>query len=408
MNHKFQTAGSVTSPAGFVAGTAAAGIKYPDRLDLALIVSEHDCAAAGVFTRNLVAAAPVVLGRETLAANNHAIRAVLANAGNANACTGQTGLLNARQTQQLVASAVGCRAEQVLTLSTGVIGVQLPMERMQAGILQAVESLSPTYGRQAAEAIMTTDTRPKHLAVEVLLSGGAITIGGIAKGAGMIHPNMATLLGVLTTDAAVAPANMQGLLQTAVDGSFNAISIDGDTSTNDTVLLLANGVSGVAVTGQTDLALFGEALNALCRELALMVVSDGEGVTKVVTVQISGALDDAAARQVANTIATSPLVKTAFAGGDANWGRILAAAGRAGVPFNPAQAQLWIGVHQPNELQLLGNGKPTSYQEAEAAAVFAQPSFQVHLDLGAGSGTATMWTSDLTQEYVRINADYRT
>lgn len=408
MNHTLQIEGSITSPAGFVAGTAAAGIKYPDRLDLALIVSERDCAAAGVFTRNLVAAAPVILGRETLAANNHAIRAILANAGNANACTGETGLLNARLTQQLVASAVGCRPEQVLTLSTGVIGVQLPMDRMEAGIGQAAEALSTEHGRRAAEAIMTTDTRPKHLAVEVSLSGGTVMLGGIAKGAGMIHPNMATLLGVLTTDAAIAPANMQSLLQTAVDGSFNAISIDGDTSTNDTVLLLANGASGVAVTGQTDLALFGEALNALCRELALMVVSDGEGVTKVVTVQISGAPDDAAARQIANTITTSPLVKTAFAGGDANWGRILAAAGRAGVPFNPAQAQLWIGVHQPNELQLLGNGTPMSYQEAEAAAVFAQSSFQVHLDLGAGSGTATMWTSDLTQEYVRINADYRT
>lgn len=409
MNHQFQE-GSVTTPAGFVAGTAAAHIKYPNRLDLALIVSERECAAAGVFTRNLVAAAPVVVGRETLAANNHAIRAVVANAGNANACTGETGLLNARRTQELVASAVGCAAKQVLPLSTGVIGVQLPMERMEAGILQAASHLAPEHGRQAAKAIMTTDTRPKHLAVEVALSGGSITIGGIAKGAGMIHPNMATLLGVLTTDAAIAPANMQGLLQTAVDGSFNTISIDGDTSTNDTVLLLANGASGVAVTGQADLARFGEALNALCRELALMIVGDGEGVTKVVTLHVSGAPNNEAARQVANTVATSPLVKTAFAGGDANWGRILAAAGRAGVPFNPALAQLWIGVgiQQADQLQLLRNGTPTDYEEADAAAVFAQPAFQVHLDLGAGSGAATMWTSDLTQEYVRINADYRT
>lgn len=408
MNHKFQTEGSVTSPAGFIAGTAAAGIKYPNRLDLALIVSARDCAAAGVFTRNLVAAAPVILGRETLAANSHAIRAVVANAGKANACTGETGLLNARQTQQLVASAVGCRAEQVLTLSTGVIGVQLPMERMETGVMQAANQLSTENGRLTAEAIMTTDTRPKHLAVEVSLSGGTVMLGGIAKGAGMIHPNMATLLGVLTTDAAIAPANMQGLLQTAVDSSFNAISIDGDTSTNDTVLLLANGASGVAVSGQADLALFSEALNALCHELALMIVGDGEGVTKVVNLHISGAPDDTAAKQVANTIATSPLVKTAFAGGDANWGRILAAAGRASVAFNPAQAKLWIGVQQADELQLLQDGTPTDYEEVDAAAVFAQSAFQVHLDLGAGDGRATMWTSDLTQEYIRINADYRT
>jgi glutamate N-acetyltransferase/amino-acid N-acetyltransferase len=254
---------------------------------------------------------------------------------------------------------------------------------------------------------MTTDTCPKHLALEVTLSSGKVTIGGIAKGAGMIHPDMATLLGVLTTDALIAPANLPLLLQTAVDRSFNAISVDGDTSTNDTILLLANGASGNAVAGAADLALFGEALNALCRELALMVVADGEGATRVVTLQISGAPDDAGAKQVATAIATSLLVKTAFAGGDANWGRILAAAGRAGVPFDPAKAQLSIGTVGPDELQLLCDGTPTSYLEADAAAVFARSTFQIHLDLGAGHGAATMWTSDLTQEYVHINADYR-
>ncbi|WP_374687959.1 bifunctional glutamate N-acetyltransferase/amino-acid acetyltransferase ArgJ, partial [Promineifilum sp.] len=320
--------GGVTSPQGFRAAAVAAGIKQSGRPDLVLVASDRDCAAAGVFTRNQVVAAPVLLDRETLAANATALRGVLINAGNANACTGAPGLDDAREMQRLAAAALAAGPEQLLIMSTGVIGVPLPMERVRAGVAVLAPRLSPAGGRAAAEAIMTTDTRPKHLAVELDLSGGRVTLGGMAKGAGMIHPNMATLLGVLTTDAALPAGDLYALLCEATDATFNAISIDGDTSTNDTVLLLANGASGVAVSGPDDRARFAAALQHLCHELAMMIVHDGEGVTRVVALRVSGARTPAEARQIANTIATSPLVKTAFAGGDPNWGRILAAAGR--------------------------------------------------------------------------------
>ncbi len=410
--------GTVTSPIGFRATAVAAQIKYPDRPDLALIVSEMDCSATAVFTKNQVVAAPVVVDRATLKANNSHIRAVLINSGNANASTGQPGLDNARQSQALVATAVGCAADEVLVMSTGVIGVQLPMERMQAGIAAAAKKIEPetavnaeardAAGLAVAKAIMTTDTRPKHLAVQVALPGGVVTIGGMAKGAGMIHPNMATMLSLITSDAAIAPDMLAGMLKTAVNHSFNRISIDGDTSTNDTVLLLANGASGVTINDHDSAVLFGEALTALCAELARMIVKDGEGATKFVEIVVSGAATAVDAHTVANTIATSPLVKTAFAGGDANWGRILAAAGRAGVPFDQYQTELWVGVQQTDELQLVSQGTPTNYQEQQAAAIFNQPEFKIRLDLGLGSARDTVWTCDLSHDYVDINADYRT
>jgi glutamate N-acetyltransferase/amino-acid N-acetyltransferase len=346
--------------------------------------------------------------RETLAADNSCLRAVVINSKNANACTGDLGLANARATQQIAAVALGCEANQILVLSTGVIGVQLPMAKLEAGIVAGAKGLAKENGRLAAEAIMTTDTHPKHLAVRVALPGGSVTIGGMAKGAGMIHPNMATMLAVLTTDAAVAPDVLDGLLRTAVNRSFNRISIDGDTSTNDTILLLANGMSGTAVTDPDSIAQFGAALNQLCTALAHMIVRDGEGATKFVEIQVTGANSEADAHQIANTIATSPLVKTAFAGSDANWGRLLMAAGRAGVPFDQTKINLWIGVRQADELQLVANGTPTEYQEAQAAAVFAEPEFIVRLDLGVGEETAVVWTTDLSHDYVSINADYRT
>jgi glutamate N-acetyltransferase / amino-acid N-acetyltransferase len=417
--------GSVTRPKGFRATAVAAHIKYPDRPDLALIVSEQDCAAAGLFTTNQVAAAPVVVDRETLKANNSHIRAALINSGNANAATGQVGLEDARASQRLVAEALGCAAEEVLVMSTGVIGVPLPMERLAAGIAAAGDKLNDgdteehgeftedMEGREAgglavARAIMTTDTRPKHLAVRAYLTGGAVTIGGMAKGAGMIHPNMATMLSLITTDAAIAPDVLRGLLETAVAHSFNRISIDGDTSTNDTVLLLANGASGVTVDDHTSVVAFSEALNWLCAQLARMIVKDGEGATKFVEIQVCGAKSRADAHTIANTIATSPLVKTAFAGSDANWGRILAAAGRAGVPFDQNKVSLSIGARQPDELTLIRWGDVLNYREADAAAIFARPEFLIRLDLGAGDASETVWTCDLGHEYVSINADYRT
>lgn len=398
--------GGVTSPAGFVAGTAAAAIKKPGRPDVALVVSKRPSTAAAVFTQNQVVAAPVIVDRETIAQNAHHIRAVVANAGNANACTGEPGLVNTREMQRITAASLNCDPAQILVLSTGVIGVQLPMERLAQGIRQAAQQLDAAQGSTAARAIMTTDTVAKETAVSVQLSGGMVTIGGMAKGSGMIHPNMATMLGVLTTDAVIGAEQLQGMLVTAVDLSFNRISVDGDTSTNDTVLLLANGASDISVATQADIALFEQALTQVCRYLAHQIVRDGEGATKFVTLHISGATSDTAAHRIAETIATSPLVKTAFAGSDANWGRILAAAGRAGIPFDQHQVSLYI--EGENKLQLVANGTPTNYAEAEAAAIFAQAEFAIHLDLNSGPGQATLWTTDLSHDYVSINADYRT
>lgn len=400
--------GSVTSPAGFMAGATAAHIKYKDRLDLALLLSEVDCVATAVFTQNQVVAAPVIVSRQTLAANNTKIRAVVANAGNANACTGTPGLAHAQKTQQLAAEAVGCEPNAVLLLSTGVIGVQLPMDKMAAGIEAAAAELSPDNGTAVAQAIMTTDTHPKSVAVQVDLPGGMVTIGGTAKGAGMIHPNMATMLSVVTTDAVIDAALLDGMLKTAVNQSFNRISIDGDTSTNDTVLLLANGAAGVAVADAASQLLFQTGLNHLCTTLAQMIVRDGEGATKFVEINVQGTQHAADAHAIANTIAISPLVKTAFAGSDANWGRLLMAAGRAGVTFDQGQVDLWIGIHTADELQLVAAGTPTAYTEADASAIFAEPEFKIWLSVGEGNGRATVWTSDLTYEYIRINADYRT
>ncbi len=400
--------GSPTTPLGFRAAAVAAGIKQSGRPDLVLVISDRDCAAAGVFTSNRVAAAPVLLDRETLAAGRAALRGVIINAGNANACTGAPGLADAREMQRLAATAVDVRPEQFLVMSTGVIGVPLPMERVRAGVAAAAPLLSAEGGPAAAEAIMTTDTRPKRAAVEVELTGGRVRLGGMAKGAGMIHPNMATLLGLLTTDAAVAPDDLDALLRDAVAGSFNAISIDGDTSTNDTVLLLANGAAGVALSDAESRARFAAALSDLCRQLAQMIVRDGEGATRVVAVRVTGAASAADARRVADAIATSPLVKTAFAGGDPNWGRILAATGRSGAMVEPDRLSLWVGAPGAEPLQLVRAGTPTAFREADAAAVFALPEFTAHVDLALGDGEATLWTTDLTHEYVTINADYRT
>lgn len=404
---EFLPQGSVTSPQGFQACGIAAHIKYERRLDLALIVSQQDCAAAAVFTRNQVIAAPVTVDRETLAANPHAQRVVVINAGNANACTGELGLYNARQTQLAAAEALGCRPDQVQVMSTGVIGVQLPMNRIRDGLETAVSQLSANGGPDAARAIMTTDTHPKHVAVRLTLPEGEVTIGGMAKGAGMIHPDMATMLSLITTDAAVNAAALDALLRTAVDVSFNRISIDGDTSTNDTLLLLANGAAGVTIH-EDNRALFLEALTAVCVQLAHMIVKDGEGASKFVEIHVTGTADDTSAHTIANTIAISPLVKTAFAGSDANWGRLLMAAGRAGVPFDQYQVNLWIGVEDAHTLQIVRDGTPTAYAESDAAAIFAEPAFKIWLSVGTGGGQATVWTSDLTHEYVSINADYRT
>jgi glutamate N-acetyltransferase/amino-acid N-acetyltransferase len=281
------------------------------------------------------------------------------------------------------------------------------MEKLLPAIRNVATRITPDAGPAVAQAIMTTDTLPKQGAVGCILSTGKITIGGVAKGSGMIHPDMATMLGVITTDAKVAPELLQAMLHTAVEASFNRISVDGDTSTNDTVILLANGAAGAAPVTPADQRAFQEALTTLCTHLAQLIVRDGEGASKFVTITVSGAENDQAATAVAQTIATSPLVKTAFAGSDANWGRILAAAGRAGVNLRQEQIALWIGISEADELQLVRGGTPTPYAEADAANIFAAAEICLRLDLGDGTGESTVWTTDLTHEYIRINADYR-
>ncbi len=406
------------TPAGFQAGAATAGLKRSGAPDIALILADAVCAAAGVFTRNQVAAAPVTLDRAALAASGGRARAVIANSGNANACTGPAGDAAAAAMQADVARRIGCPAEQVLVLSTGVIGVPLDTERVLAGIEKATTALgsSAEAGLAAARAILTTDTCVKHGAVSVALAGGRVTIGGIAKGSGMIHPDMATMLAVLTTDAQVSPAQASDHLARAVDRSFHAISVDGDTSTNDSVLLLASGASDVLVEGADDEALFAAALAQLCEHLARAIVRDGEGASRFVTLQVRGAPSDAAARTIARTIATSPLVKTAFAGGDPNWGRVLAAAGRAGVPLDAARLSLWLAPdsaapnadEDPDALQLAADGAASGFDVRAAADIMAGDSFRLLLDLADGSGSATVWTTDLTHDYITINAEYTT
>jgi glutamate N-acetyltransferase/amino-acid N-acetyltransferase len=401
---------------GFDVGAVAAGIKKNGAPDLALVASRVPCRAAGVFTRNLFPAAPVLYDRQLIEFNPEAIHAVLVNAGCANACTGPEGNANARLSAEQTALHLGAHEHSVFVMSTGVIGVQLPMDKLLAGIPKVVETLAPDGWPAAAAAIMTTDTRPKLATRQVTLGDVTATITGIAKGAGMIHPNMATMLAVIATDAFIAQPLLQQALSAATAVSFNCISIDGDTSTNDTVLLLANGLADneeIVEASSPEFATFSAALTSLCTELAQAIVRDGEGATRFVTVQVCGAANDAEAHQAANTIATSPLVKTAFFGGDANWGRILAAVGRAGIQVDPARCDLFIdggpdATTRTGELQLVAGGVPLPYSEAAATAIFAQPEIDVRVELGLGGGAATVWTSDLSYDYVRINGDYRT
>ena len=397
-----------TAPLGFTAGAAACGLRRSGALDLAILVSKHDCTAAGMFTRNEVAAAPVILDKEILAASSDRIRAVLANSGVANACTGPAGIEAARATQLSAGAVLGCEPEQVLVLSTGLIGAQLDVDKVGLGIRQISKHLSVTGGSEAARAIMTTDTRPKETALRLAVGEGEVTIGGMAKGSGMIHPNMATMLAVLTTDASIAPSDLQDTLKAAVEKTFNRITVDGDTSTNDSVIMLANGASGVAIKDNQSLASFAEAMHQVCQHLAMEIVRDGEGASRFVALTVSGAVDEAAALRVAKTIATSPLVKTAFAGGDANWGRILAAAGRAGVQIEQSNLALWLEDEADGELQLVEKGTSAEYDVSRITAILKAPEFALRLDLGLGDAEATVWTCDLTHDYVTINADYRT
>lgn len=402
----------ITMP-GFVASGVAAGIKKTGALDLALIVSDLPCTAAAVFTQNQFAAAPVEYDRHVLALNSDAMQAVLINSGCANACTGVEGLANARRMAELAEQALGLAPASCLVMSTGVIGVQLPMAKLARGVPEAVNALAGAGLERAAQAIMTTDTRPKTASAAVMLaSGETVHLWGMAKGAGMIHPNMATLLSVVLTDAAVAAPALGLALRQAVAQSFNAITVDGDTSTNDTLAVLANGAAAnpPLTADSPDFNAFQQALSAVCLSLAQQIVRDGEGATRFVAITVAGAASDADARVAAKAVAHSPLVKTALYGGDANWGRILAAVGYSGAQVDPARAALHFGSAAFNlaPLQVVAAGQPLAYDEAAASARFAQAEIEILIELGLGAGQATVWTCDLSHAYVDINGHYRT
>jgi glutamate N-acetyltransferase / amino-acid N-acetyltransferase len=385
---------SVTAARSFVASGVHCGLRS-SALDLALVRSSVPATGAALFTANRVQAAPVKISREHL--ELAAPQAIVANSGNANAATGLRGELDARATAAETARLLDLDAEQVLVLSTGVIGVPLPLDRILAGLPVASRALSPEGGEDAAAAILTTDTRTK----QAVVSRDGFTVGGMAKGSGMIHPDLATMLAVVTTDYPLEPGEGATVLLPAVDESFNAISVDGECSTNDTVCLLANGASGIARTAATDEA-FAEALGAVCGELAAHVVADGEGATFLAAIDVRGAVDRAQAKAIARRIATSPLVKTALFGRDANWGRVLAAAGSA--PFNGGYAHV-----EANRLTLLFNGATVIDHGAPQGI---EPHLDgsectIELELGLGDGAATYLTTDLSYDYVRINADYR-
>ena len=398
-------AGGVTAPAGFTAAGVCADIKGKGgtKKDVALLASRVPCTAAGVYTTNLVKAAPVLLTRERTEAGR--LQAVVANSGNANACTGEQGLRDAAEMARLAAEALGISPELVGVASTGVIGVPLPMDRVAAGIAAAAAALSEAGGDDAALAIMTTDTFPKQTAVQVTIGGATVTIGAMAKGSGMIHPNMATMLGFVTTDADVDAAALRSALQEATERSFNMITVDGDTSTNDMVVVLANGLAGnPRITADSvHYREFADALAAVLIHLAKEIARDGEGATKLIEVRVKGAPTLADARKAARSVCGSNLVKAAVFGEDANWGRVLAALGYSGAQFDPAKVDLWLG-----DVQMMRAGEPLAFDEETAARVLSRKEVVFTADLHAGDAEATAWGCDLTYDYVKINGSYRT
>ena len=394
--------GGITAPLGFRAAGVACGIKASGALDLALVASDGLCGAAGVFTTNRAVAAPVLLSRDHLRRSGGRAAAIVINSGCANACTGTQGDQAAASMATATARALSVAPEHVLVASTGVIGVALDPGKVTRGIGEAARALRPDGHADAARAIMTTDTSPKAHAAATIIDGTTVRVGGMAKGAGMIEPLMATMLGVVTTDAAIEPTLLQRALADAVALSFNAISIDGECSTNDCVFLLASGASGVSI-GPGEYAAFVAALTDVCRALAVDIVRGGEGATKLVTVTVRGAASVADARRAARAICNSPLVKTAVHGGDPNWGRLVAVAGRAGVAFELSKAAIRIGA-----IELFAQGRPYDDRAPKAAEHLRGRDISLEVDLGLGHETARMWTCDLSPEYVRINAEYRT
>jgi glutamate N-acetyltransferase/amino-acid N-acetyltransferase len=401
--------GGVCAPKGFSAGGVACGIKASSKKrDLALIYSEKPCAAAAVFTTNKVKAASVLVSAEHVAGG--VLRAVIANSGNANACTGEAGLAAARKMASLVAGHFGIEAGQVAVASTGVIGVPLPIDIIERNIEALANSLSADGEGHAAalEAIMTTDTRKKEGAVEVEIDGKNVRIGGMVKGSGMIHPNMATMLCFITTDAAIPHEVLDSCLRQAVGRSFNRVTVDGDTSTNDSVFIMANGEAGNSpiAAGSASCEIFAGALGALCVDLARATARDGEGATKLVTVTVSGAAGEDAAETLAKAVASSSLVKAACFGADANWGRVLCAMGYSGADFNPGDVDVAFA-STGEEVQVCAAGASFPFSEEDAKRILKREEIEIRIKAGKGPGKATVWGCDLTYDYVKINGDYR-
>ena len=392
-------------PLGFRLGGVYCGIKRAtDKLDLSLIVSDRDAVAAGTYTTNLVFAAPVKWDRARTP--NAATRGIVINSGNANACTGTRGDDDCRRMAELAAAACGAATEQMLVLSTGIIGEFLPLAKIEQGIRNCAAQLGDDEPALIAAAcgMLTTDTRHKVADRTLDVNGTTIRIAGLAKGAAMIGPRMATMLGVVLTDAALQPADAQRLLAAAVDDTFNCISVDGHMSTNDTVLLLANGAVGGPPLAGADLDRFERELRAVCGELARAIPADGEGASHLIRVEVEGCADRAAARAIAKSVSESMLVKTAVCGADPNWGRIVSAAGYAGVPFDPARVCLWV-----NDLPLYRDGAPLAFdREAASRSIRDHRETRLRLTFGEGSASIVFWTTDLTAEYVHLNADYHT
>jgi len=401
--------GGVTAAKGFKAAATAAGIKYKDRSDMAMIYSEVPCKAAGTFTTNVVKAAPVLFDKKVVETSPY-VQTVVVNAGIANACTGEEGYTYCEKTAQSAAKELGIAKEAVLVASTGVIGMQLPMERLEIGIQAMVPNLLETReaAHSAACAIMTTDTKSKEVAVTFEADGKVVTIGGMCKGSGMIHPNMCTMLGFLTTDVNISKELLEEALRENVKDTYNMISVDGDTSTNDTVLLIANGLSGNHEITNKDknYKKFCEALNYVNTEIAKMMAGDGEGATALFEVKVVNAKTKDDAKVLAKSVICSSLTKAAIFGHDANWGRILCAMGYSGVEFNPDKVDLFFQ-SAAGKIQLIENGVALNYSEEEAKKILSEPEVTAMADVKMGVATATAWGCDLTYDYVKINADYR-
>ncbi len=391
----------IESPAGFLFSATTAGIKPSGKPDLALALAPNGSSAAAMFTRNLVLAAPVIVGRKNLQISKGKVRAVIVNAGNANCATGVLGLKAAILTCQGLAKAIQCKPAQVFPSSTGIIGVPLPFEKITAALPKLLADANADSLMAFATAIMTTDTKSKMASEQIDWRGRQIRLAGVAKGAGMIHPNMATMLVYLFTDVEAGPRELQSCLKAAVEESFNNISIDGDTSTNDTALLLASGASGVTIKSVKKQ--FEDALKNVCRSLAAQIVADGEGVKHVVRLKIEQAGNTDEARRIARAIANSPLVKTSWAGADPNWGRLLAAIGYSGVKINPARIDIYLGPQQ-----ICRGGMAFPFDKDVAHQYMSQPEYEIRFVLGAGRARLEFLSCDLTAEYVRINADYST